>query len=108
MAATYLTLPLCRDHLNIKDLAFTEDDDYIMLLAESAEISVEKSINQTLVSLETEVDSGVLPEDLMLALKFLMATWYDHRENIVKVITVTEFPYAMNYILQPYMKRAIA
>ena len=106
MAATYLTLKLCRDQLNIKDLSFTEDDNYIMLLAESAEVSMANRINQTLVSLE--VETGVLPEDLMLALKFLMATWYDQRENIVKVITVTEFPYAMNDILQDYIQRSIA
>jgi len=108
MAATYLTLKLCRDHLNFKDTSFTEDDDYIMLLAESAEVSVAKRINQTLLSLEDPLESGTLPEDLMLALKFLMATWYDQRENVVKVISVTEFPYAMDDILQDYTKRAMA
>ncbi len=108
MAAKYLTLKLCRDHLNIKDLSFTEDDDYIMLLAESAEVSVANRINQTLVSLETEPDSGVLPEDLMLALKFLMATWFDQRENVVKVITVTSFPFSMDDILQDYVQRGMA
>ncbi|MBA7543625.1 hypothetical protein ES705_35960 [subsurface metagenome] len=65
-------------------------------------------MNQTLLSLEDPAESGVLPETLMLAMKFLMATWYDQRENVVKVITVTKFPYAMEDILQDYIKRAIA
>lgn len=108
MAATYLTLPLCRDHLNIKDPEFTEDDIYIGLLAEAAEVSVAKRINQDLVDLEDPEVSGVLPEDLMLALKFLMATWYDQRENVVKVVSVTAFPYAMDDILQDYIQRRIS
>ena len=106
MAATYLTLPLCRDHLNIKDPEFTEDDDYIELLAAAAEVSVARRINQDLVDLE--ISTGVLPEDLMLAMKFLMATWYDQRENVVKVVTVTAFPYAMDDILQDYIQRRMA
>lgn len=108
MAATYLTLPLCREHLNIKDPEFTEDDAYINLLAEATEASVAKRINQDLADLVVNGNGDTLPEDLMQAMKFLMATWYDQRENIVKVVSVTEFPYAMDDILQDYIKRAIS
>jgi hypothetical protein len=105
MAATYLTLAECRDQVNIKDDTFTEDDSYLQWLAEAAEISVQNRINQDLSDLENE--SGALPTDLHLGCLFLVATWYKKRENTVEGTITTPYPYAMDDILQDYIKRKI-
>lgn len=105
MAATYLTLAECRDQVNIQDATFTEDDSYLEWLAEAAEISVEKRINQDLAGLE-DVD-GSLPKDLHLGILFLVATWYKNRENTIEGTITTPYPYSMDDILQDYIKHKV-
>lgn len=106
MAATYLTLSQCRDQVNIKDATFTEDDSYLQWLAEAAELSVQRKLDRDLSELED--DDGDLDKDLHLAILFLVAQWYKHRENTIVGTIVSPMPFSMNDILETWMKHTTA
>ena len=63
----YVELAQIKKHLNI-DTEFTDDDDYLLVLADVAEKAVEKHINQRLSSV-CEENGGVLPSPLLHANK---------------------------------------
>lgn len=92
---TYLTLERIKKHLNI-DSYYTDDDDYLVSLADVVEMVVEKHIDNSLVTLQTE--GGELPPPLVQAMLLLLGNYYNSRES-VSTLSHTEIPLSYNYLL---------
>lgn len=92
---TYLTLEQIKKHLNI-DSYYTDDDSYLTSLADVVEMVVEKHIDNSLVSLQSE--GGVLPPPLQHAMLLLIGNFYATRESIA-FVTSSEIPLSYNYLL---------
>lgn len=95
----YVELAQIKKHLNINS-EFTEDDDYLLTLADVAEKAVEKHINQRLSSV-CEENGGVLPSPLLHAILLFIGNLYLSRESI-SYSSVTEVPMSYNYLLDLY------
>lgn len=91
----YLQLYQIKKHLNI-DEDFKDDDEYLMDLAYAAELSVQKSIDQNLSSLEDE--DGMIPSPLLHAALLLVGTWYADRESVSHTST-NPHPHAYEFII---------
>lgn len=88
----FITLPTAKKHLNIEP-EFTDDDEYIESLIESAQIVVEKDICRPLRELVEETDAGgTLPAPLRQAMLLLIGTYYASRENFAFGVAVNEIP----------------
>lgn len=94
----YLTLDIIKKHLYIDDY-FTDDDDYIIGLANVAEKVVEKHIDSNLSELADE--EGHLPSPLCQAMLLFIGNMYQNREA-VSYSSPTELPLAFNYIISLY------
>ena len=75
----YLDLGRIKKHLNL-DSGFTDDDDYILLLEDVAEKTVERHIDCSLSDLQAE--SGELPAPLLQALLLYIGDMYSNRESV--------------------------
>ena len=91
----YISLEQCKKHLNI-DPGFTEDDNYIMSLAEVAEEIVQRHIGYRF---EDILVDGQLPAPLQHAMLLLIGQFYANREAVT-FGSASELPLAYNYILQ--------
>lgn len=94
----YLNIEEIKKHLNI-DSAFTEDDNYLLSLADVAEKTVEKHINQRLC--EVVAENGELPSPLRHAMLFFVGNLYLSRESVTYG-SATEIPLTFNYLLDLY------
>lgn len=94
----YLNLEQIKKHLNI-DSYFTEDDDYLMMLANVAENTVAKHIDCNLSDLCD--NSGDLEPPLIHAMLLLIGSMYMQRESVT-YSTITEVPHSYNYLLDLY------
>lgn len=94
----YLQLYQIKKHLNI-DQDFTDDDEYLMDLANAAELSVQKSIDVNLSDLED--GDGMIPSPLLHAALFLIGTWYADRESVTHA-AATVLPHAYEFLTNMY------
>ena len=91
----FLKLNDLKKHLNV-DADFTEDDEYIMSLAEVAEQIVQKHIDTRLTDIVAE--QGQLPMPLIHAMKLLVGNLYANREAVTYG-SATELPKGYDYLL---------
>jgi hypothetical protein len=96
--SAYVSLEEARKHLNIEP-DFTDDDDYITDLIESAELVVEKDICTPLS--EIEAVEGRIPPPLKRAILLLVGTFYASRETEAYGVLVSKLP-AYNHIIGLY------
>lgn len=94
----YLELDKIKKHLNI-DADFTDDDEYIMFLAQVAEDMVQKHIDNDFSEIIAE--EGALPNALLHAMLLYIGNMYANRESISYSATY-EIPQTLSYILQAY------
>lgn len=96
----YLQLDLIKKHLNIDDY-YKDDDDYLLYLANVAELTVERHIDNNLSSLAN--DRGDLPSPLLHAMLLFIGDMYANRESI-SYASVHEVPFSYDYLLTLFKK----
>lgn len=94
----FLQLDRIKKHLNIDDF-YLDDDDYLLYLAEVAEMTVEKHIDNNLSSLAN--GRGELPSPLSHAILLFIGDMYQNRESI-SYSTPHEVPFSYGYLLDLY------
>ena len=94
----FLDLCVIKKHLNI-DADYTDDDAYLVGLAEVAEKVVERHIDQDLDSMVDE--EGELPSPLLHAMLLFIGNLYANRESVAYT-TTTEVPKSYDYLLSLY------
>lgn len=94
----YLTLDEIKKHLNL-DSTFTDDDAYILSLADVAEVIVAKHIGRKLKDLEDE--EGNIPSPLRHSMLIFIGNLYANRESVVFTST-SELPLSYRYLLELY------
>ncbi len=94
----YIDLETIKKHLNI-DSQFTDDDEYLTMLENVAEVSVEKHIDKGLTELED--GEGNLPSPLKQAMLLFIGNMYLSRESVTFGNAV-EIPLSYNYLLDLY------
>lgn len=92
---TYLTVEKVKQHLNI-DSYYTDDDTYLASLIDVVQNVVEKHIDNSLVTLQSE--GGELPPPLLHAMLLLIGSFYNNRESVSN-LTMKEVPLGYNYLL---------
>lgn len=95
--ADYLTLSEIHKHLNLDD-SFTDDDEYLMALADAAEDVVSRYIDQPLSLLEKD---GSIPKALKFAALLWIGTMYAVRES-VSSSNMVEVPHSFEMLCQMY------
>ena len=96
----YLQLDLIKKHLNIDDY-YKDDDDYLLYLANVAELTVERHIDNNISSLAN--DRGDLPSPLLHAMLLFIGDMYANRESI-SYASVHEVPFSYDYLLTLFKK----
>ena len=96
----YLQLDLIKKHLNI-DEYYKDDDNYLLYLANVAELTVERHIDNNLSSLAN--DRGDLPSPLLHAMLLFIGDMYANRESI-SYASVHEVPFSYDYLLTLFKK----
>lgn len=99
----YITLNQAKNHCNI-DLDFYDDDNYILGLIDTAEVSLAFRINDDLAN---HVTAGVLALPLQRGIKFLVGQWYEYREPVVIGTIVAQMPYTLDDIITDYINHTI-
>lgn len=94
----YLQLDQIKKHLNIDD-DYTGDDDYLLFLASTAELVVERHIDCSLVELCD--DRGDLPTPLRHAMLLFIGDMYQNRESIA-YSNPHSIPFSYEYLLGLY------
>lgn len=95
----YLTLDIIKKHLNIDDY-FTEDDAYLIGLADVAEKVIEKHIDSNLS--EIVEGEGELPSPLLHAMLLFIGNMYNSRESVSLNKYAVELPLSYSYLLSLY------
>lgn len=95
----FLTIDQIKKHLNI-DAEYTDDDNYLMDLAEVAEKAVQKHIDTKLQRIVEE--EGELPKPLLHAMLLMIGNLYNSRESVSFGVTTTEVPLSYQYLLSLY------
>lgn len=95
----FLELEQIKKHLNI-DSDFTDDDEYLIHLAEVAEMVVEKHIDDKLQCLANR-NGGDLPSPLLHATLLFIGNLYQSRESVAYTNAV-EIPLSYSYLLDLY------
>lgn len=85
----YITLEQAKQHLNI-DENYMADDSYIIMLIAAAEITVAKDVCEELKDLE--VKPGEIPAPLKYAILLQVGDYYNSRETVAFVSTMSEVP----------------
>ena len=96
----FLQLEIIKKHLNI-DNFYKDDDDYLIYLADVAEKTVEKHIDNNLSDLANS--RGDIPSPLLHAMLLFIGDMYANRESIA-YSNVTEIPFSYDYLLTLYKK----
>ena len=91
----YCKLYQIKQHLNL-DEDFTDDDEYLVSLAEVAEATVERHIDNKLKDLC--VSGGELPSPLRHAILLLISNFYENRESVAAA-QLHEIPLSYSYLL---------
>lgn len=50
-------------------------------------------------------NAGAVPEDIKLAIKLLLATWYENRQTVVTGTQVNDIPMTYQFIMETYRNR---
>ena len=95
----FVQLYQIKKHLNIDD-DFFADDEYLLHLAEVAELAVQKHIDNNLSELCAE-NKGDLPSPLLHAMLLMIGNLYENREPIA-FASHSELALSYNYILDLY------
>lgn len=96
----YVNLQQLKKHLNI-DSSFHEDDEYLCDLEQTAELAVERHIDDKLEDIIIASGRTTLPPTLIQAILILTANLYANRESIA-FSSHTELPYSLTYLLDLY------
>lgn len=99
----FLTLEELKKQLNI-DSGFTADDDYITILGDVAEETVQKHIDKSLTTIAAD-NGGVLPSPLLHAMKLFVGSMYQNRE-VNTLSAEQEVPFGFEYLLSLYKNYA--
>lgn len=91
----YITLEAIKQQLNIDDY-FTEDDEYLDALGDTAEELVEQQVNADLYDVLSK-NNGTLPAPLKHAMKMIVEYLYDNRGS-----NDNEIPKAFYYMCGLY------
>lgn len=95
----YLDLDTIKRHLNL-DLSFTQDDEYLEALADTAEQIVEKHLDNDLGSIIYQCND-TLPAPIKHAMLLLIGNFYMNRESI-SFASNSSLPLSYEYLLAPY------
>lgn len=95
----YVSLALCKQHLNI-EANYTAEDTYLTHLIEVAEKTVEKHIDFKLV--DYSEDGLTIPAPLKQAILLFIGDLYMSREGNAYGVSVTEIPFSYDYLLSLY------
>ena len=95
----YIQLERIKKHLIIDDY-YTNDDDYLLYLADVAEKTVQAHIDCKLSDLANG-DSGELPSPLTHAMLLYIGDMYNNRESI-SYSAPHQVPFSYNYLLDLY------
>lgn len=95
----FIQLYQIKKHLNI-DESFTDDDEYLVALADVAEKAVSKHIDCSLSEIAS-ANGGELPTPLLQAMLLFIGNMYMQRESIT-YSAITEVPQSYNYLLDLY------
>lgn len=93
-----LSLDLVKKHLNLEE-TFTDDDEYILGLMETARAAVERHVNDDLDSL-AENNGGELPAPLLQAQLLMIENLYENR-GVMGMKTV-QLPRNYDYLIDLY------
>ena len=96
----YLKIGQIKHHLNV-DRFFTDDDEYIMDLANVAETIVEKHIDCSLSEIAKD-NGGCLPSPLIQAMLLMIGNLYENRESVAFAQSY-EVPKSYDYLLSMYI-----
>lgn len=92
---TYLTLSMIKKQLVIDD-DFTDDDEYLEALGDTAEELVEQQIDKPLSEVLTD-NNNTMPAPLIHAMKMIVEYFYDNRGS-----ADNEIPSAFFYMCSLY------
>ena len=95
----YITLAMIKQHLNI-EATYTAEDTYLTHLYNVAEKVVERHIDFILEDYEDE--DGNIPTPLQHAMLLYIGDLYQSREGNAYGVTVTQIPFAYEYLLSLY------
>lgn len=91
----YLTIDELKKQCNI-DTEFTDDDEYLVSLGDTAETLVSEQVNLPLDEI-VAMNDGVMPSPLKHAMKLIVEYFYDNRGS-----DSTQIPDAYKYMTQLY------
>lgn len=95
----YVTLHLLKQHLNIEDSVYSEDD-YLNHLIAVAEGTVEQHICQSLDELTNS--NGDIPKPLQQAILLYCGDLYANRESVAFGGSPQQVPFTYEYLLNLY------
>lgn len=96
---SHITIHRLKQHLNIEDDVFSEDD-YLAYLIDVAEATVERHICQPLAGLED--DNGNLPKPIVHAVLLYSGDLYANRESVAFGGSPQQVPFTYDYLLSLY------
>jgi uncharacterized phage protein (predicted DNA packaging) len=95
--ANYLELETVKKHINID---YDDDDDYINILMNVVENTIEIEIGESLSDLED--NEGDLPLRLIQSMEILIAHFYMIREPITLGVSAVEVPFTFKWLIHPF------
>lgn len=95
----YVSVSLLKKHLNI-DEDFTGDDQYLGILSEVAEKTVQRHVCCVLKSLEDE--EGHIPAPLCQAIMLYAGVLYNSRESVAFGGSPVDIPHTYEYLINLY------
>lgn len=95
----FLTLDQIKRHLNIDEF-FHDDDQYLVDLGTVAELSVERHLACSLISL-AEKHGGKLPQPIIHAMLLMIGSFYQNRESVA-FASSSPIPLAYEYLISLY------
>lgn len=95
----YVSVSLLKKHLNI-DEDFTGDDQYLGILSEVAEKTVQRHVCCVLSSLEDE--EGHIPAPLCQAIMLYAGVLYNSRESVAFGGSPVDIPHTYEYLINLY------
>ena len=95
-----VSLALFKIHVRADD--FSDDDEYLQHLIDTAEVAVITATNRSEQEL-TDGNGGEFPAPLKHAVMMLAAHWYNQRES-ASTAQMYEVPDALQALIKPYRK----
>ena len=95
----YATVELLKKHLNI-DTEFTDDDQYLALLSQVAEKTVQRHVCCVLSEMEDE--EGHIPTPLLQAILLYAGVLYNSRESVAFGGNPVDIPHTYEYLVNLY------